>query len=86
MMDKALTTASVLVAGLASLCCIGPLMAVGLGLGTFGAAALFEDLRPYLLIVTGALLVAGFYLTYRKQPAEQCADGSCAVMPPKRTQ
>ena len=86
MMNKALTTASVLVAGLASLCCIAPLLAVGLGLGAFGAAALFEDLRSYLLIVTGALLVAGFYLTYRKLPAEQCADGSCAVVPPKRTQ
>ena len=63
MMNKALTTVSVLVAGLASLCCIGHLMAVGLGLGTFGAAALFEGLRPYLLIVTGALLVVGFYVT-----------------------
>ena len=86
MTNKALTAASVFAAGLASLCCIGPLVAVGIGLGTFGAAALFEGMRPYLLIVTAALLAAGFYLTYRKQPAEQCADGSCAVMPSKRTQ
>ena len=86
MTNKALTAASVFAASLASLCCIGPFAAAGIGLGTFGAAALFEGMRPYLLIVTGALLVAGFYLTYRKQPAEQCADGSCAVMPPKRTQ
>ena len=86
MTNKALTGASLFAAGLASLCCIGPLVAVGIGLGTFGAAALFEGMRPYLLIVTAALLVAGFYLTYRKQPAEQCVDASCAVMPPKRTQ
>ena len=86
MMNKAFTAAPVFAAALASLCCIGPLVAVGIGLGTFGAAALLEGMRPYLLIVTGALLVAGFYLTYRKQPAEQCADGSRVVMPPKRTQ
>ena len=86
MTNKALTAASLFAAGLASLCCIGPLVAFGIGLGTFGAAALFEGMRPYLLIVTGALLVAGFYLAYRKQPTEQCADGSCAVMSPKLTQ
>ena len=86
MMNKAFATAPIFTAVLASLCCIGPLVGVGIGLGTFGAAALFEGIRPYLLIITGALLVAGFYLTYRKQPAEQCTDGSCTVMPPKRTQ
>ena len=55
-MNKALTTASALLAGLASLCCIGPLVAVGMGLGTFGAAAFFEGLRPYLLIVAAVRL------------------------------
>ena len=86
MMNKAFTAAPIFAAGLASLCCIGPLVAVGIGLGTFGAAALLEGLRPYLLILTGALLVAGFYLTYRKQPAGLCADGSCVAAPRKRTQ
>ena len=32
-----------------SLCCIGPLLAVGLGLGAVGAASGIEPLRPYLL-------------------------------------
>ena len=86
MISKALTAVSVLTAGLASLCCIGPVAAIGIGLGTFGAAALLEDLRPYLLIVTAGLLATGFYLTYRKQPAGQCADGSCVAAPRKRTQ
>lgn len=85
-MNKALTTASVLLAGLASLCCIGPLVAVGIGLGTFGAAAFFEGLRPYLLIVAAALLAAGFYLIYRKPAVERCVDGSCVALPPKKTQ
>ncbi len=86
MMNKALTTASVLVAGLASLCCIGPLVAVGIGLSTFGAATFFEGLRPYLLMVAVSLLAAGFYLIYRKPPVEQCVDGLCVVVPPKKTQ
>lgn len=85
MKNKALTNASVITAGLASLCCIGPLVAVGLGLGAFGASALFEELRPYLLGVTAALLGTAFYFAYRKPSAEACADGSCAVAPGKKS-
>ena len=65
-------------------CCIGPLAAVGLGIGSFGAAALFEDLRPYLLGLTALLLAGAFYLNYRKQSGAECADGTCAVIPEKR--
>ena len=85
MENKSLTAVSVITAGLASLCCIGPLAAAGLGLGAFGAAAFFESVRPYLLVVTAGLLGAAFYLTYRKKPEEQCEDGVCAVAP-KRAQ
>jgi len=84
MKDKSLTLASILAAGVASLCCIGPLAAAGLGVGTFGAAAWFEELRPYLLGVTALLLVGAFYLSYRKAPDAECADGSCAVSPEKQ--
>jgi mercuric ion transport protein len=70
--------ASVLAAIAASLCCIGPLAVVVLGLGSFGAAAAFEAWRPYLLGLTFALLVAAFYLTYRKREVA-CVDGSCHV-------
>ena len=86
MIDKTLSAVSVLTAGLGSVCCIGPLVASALGVGLFGAATLLEALRPYILIAAAAFLTTAFYLTYRKQPAEQCADGSCTVMPPKRTQ
>ena len=58
MKDKSLTLASILAAGVASLCCIGPLVAVGLGVGSFGAAAWFEELRPYLLGFTALLLAS----------------------------
>ena len=61
MKDKSLTFASIVAAGVASLCCIGPLAAVGLGLGSFGAAQFFEGLRPYLLGTTGLLLAGAFY-------------------------
>ena len=86
MENKSLTIVSVVAAGLASLCCIGPLVVVGVGLGAFGAAAFFDSLRPYLLVVTVAFLGAAFYLRYRKTPAEDCADGSCLVVPPQRSQ
>jgi len=76
---KPLSAASIITAGLASLCCIGPVVAAALGLGAFGAGALFDSLRPYMLAATAALLGAAFYLTYRKKSGEQCADGTCAV-------
>ncbi len=84
MTDKSLTFASIAAAGLASLCCIGPVAAVGLGIGSFGAAALFEGLRPYLLGLTALLLAGAFYLNYRKRPEAECADGACAVSPEKK--
>lgn len=70
--------AAVLAAITASLCCIGPLVATLLGIGSFGAAAVFETWRPYLLGVTFALLAAAFYYTYRQREVA-CADGTCKV-------
>lgn len=84
MKDKSLTFASIAAAGLASLCCIGPLAAVALGIGSFSAAAFFEGLRPYLLGLTALLLVGAFYLNYRKRPEADCEDGTCAVSPEKK--
>jgi mercuric ion transport protein len=70
-------------AGLAaSLCCIGPLLSLGLGLGSFAAAAWFAQWRPVLLGVTFVLLGVAWYLTYRR-PKADCADGSCARPPGK---
>ena len=85
MESKSLTIISVVTAGLASLCCIGPLVAVGMGLGAFGAAAFFESVRPYLLVLTASVLGSAFYLTYRKTAEKKCEEGVCTVAP-KRTQ
>ena len=63
---------SVLAAFVASLCCIGPVLAVVLGIGGLGAAAGMEAYRPYFLGVTFLFLGAAFYLTYgRKQKCEE---------------
>src|SRR5437867_10795459 len=49
---KSLTIASIVAAIAASLCCIGPVIAVALGLSAFGLAATFESIRLYLLGLT----------------------------------
>lgn len=59
----------------ASLCCIGPLMALLLGAGGLAAAAGLEKWRPLFLGVTFALLVAAWYLMYRKPKGEGCVQG-----------
>lgn len=78
MKEKSLTVASILAASGASLCCIGPLVAAAFGLGTFGAAALFENLRPYLLGVTALLLGSAIFLRIRLSRKAACAGGECA--------
>ncbi|MBS1984353.1 MAG: cation transporter [Bdellovibrionales bacterium] len=81
MKEKSLTLASILAATGASLCCIGPVVAAALGLGTFGAAGLFENLRPYLLGVTALLLGSAIFLRIRFQRKTACAGGECPPMP-----
>jgi mercuric ion transport protein len=72
---------SILAAITASLCCIGPLVAVALGASGFAASALFEKWRPLFLGVTFVLLALAWYLTYRK-PKVACDEGSsCASKP-----
>lgn len=83
-LQKATLGGSVLAAITASLCCIGPLVAVALGAGGFAASALFEKWRPVFLGVTFALLALAWYLTYRK-PKAACVEGSvCATQPVSR--
>jgi mercuric ion transport protein len=79
-MEKTQLTAvgSVLAAIVASLCCIGPVVVALIGVGSIGAFAAFESLRPYLIGVTALLLGFAFYLTYRKREV-QCEDGTCKM-------
>ncbi|GBC81595.1 Copper-exporting P-type ATPase A [bacterium HR10] len=85
MREKITLGAALIGAITASLCCLGPIVAVVAGLGSFGAAAAFEAWRPYLLVVTFALLAAAFYLTYRRKDVA-CADGTCATRKASRWQ
>jgi copper chaperone CopZ len=80
-LQKASLGGSIIAAITASLCCIGPLVAVALGAGGFAASAVFEKWRPVFLGVTFALLALAWYLTYRK-PKTACEEGSaCAAKP-----
>lgn len=79
MKEKLAIGGSIISAITASLCCIGPLVFVALGMGGFAASALFERLRPYFLGLTLGLLGLAFYVSYRK-PKAACADGAvCAT-------
>lgn len=72
----------------ASLCCIGPVLFVTLGVGA-GLASRFEPLRPVFTILTVGLIAVGFYTVYGRRPAERnimsCdVDGAC-IAPRSRT-
>ena len=74
--------ASVLAAGVASACCIGPVAFVLLGAGTFGASlGALEPYRPALLTSTALLLGGAFYVAYR--PTSDC--GPCSPASRTRT-
>lgn len=72
-----LSTLGAMGAAIASaLCCIGPLLYVGLGVGA-GLASTFEPLRPWFLAGAAVFLGIGFHGVYwRKRP--RCAPGSDA--------
>ncbi len=74
-----MATAGSVVSGiLASACCIGPLI-LGM-MGISGAAfAQLAPFRPYLLVMTYALLGGAFYLAYR--PKAACGPGDACEMP-----
>lgn len=78
------SSAGSIIAGiLASICCIGPLVFVVLGLS---GAAFFVKFEQYRLIfgsIALGFLVLGFFLTYRG--GNECEPGtSCAVNPKRR--
>jgi len=68
----------------ASLCCLGPLLLGGLGVGAL-LVATFAPLRPYFLTASGVLLALGFYFVYRKPHAAAACEGEvCAPDSPAR--
>mgnify|MGYP001278554420 CR=1 FL=1 len=78
MKEGSFAIGSTLAAFLASLCCLGPLLLGGAGLGA-ALVATFAPLRPYFLGVSAILLAGGFYFVYRKpKVAEACAEETCA--------
>jgi mercuric ion transport protein len=76
--EKSLAIGSTLAAFVASLCCLGPLILGGVGLGAV-LVATFAPLRPYFLAVSAVLLALGFYFVYRKPKALPACEGEvCA--------
>src|SRR5215212_7960084 len=83
--EKSVVGGAVVAAFLASLCCIGPLLFVLLGVGTFGAATYFEKARPFLMGSSVLLLAVAFYWVYFRRREETCAPGeACATKPVSR--
>ncbi len=78
MNEKALVTGSTLAALVASLCCLGPLVLGGLGLGAV-LVSTFAPLRPYFLSVSAVLLALGFYFAYRKPRSVEVCEGEVCV-------
>ncbi|NNE66227.1 MAG: hypothetical protein HKN33_06640 [Pyrinomonadaceae bacterium] len=71
---------AVVIAVTSSLCCVLPVLSIVLGIGAFGAASFFEELRPYLLVVSFLALGFAFYKTYFRR--DECGEGeTCATKP-----
>lgn len=61
----------------ASVCCIGPVVLAGLGVGAVAAAQQFASYRPLFLSITAAFLALGFYFAYREPRQAACEGGVC---------
>lgn len=76
MKEKISGIGALISAAFASICCLGPLVLAGLGLGGVGLAAGLVRYRPLFLVLTAVLLAVAFYFTYRKKEVA-CPDGTC---------
>lgn len=83
MKEKISSIGSVFTAGLASICCLGPLILVGLGIGSVGFAMRLARYRTVFIIITLGLLALAFYFTYRKRSGECAPNPDCPT--PKRS-
>ena len=83
-------TGGVAAALLGSLCCMGPLVFVTLGVGA-GLASTFEPLRPVFGLLMLGLLGLGFYTVYGRRASPvasaraECAPGAACAAQPRRT-
>ncbi|PAL19843.1 mercuric transporter MerT family protein [Sphingopyxis sp. GW247-27LB] len=77
-----IATGALIGAGLASACCVVPLLLVTLGISGAWIANLtaLEPYKPYVTAVTLALLGLGFWHVYFK-PKPPCEDGSYCARP-----
>lgn len=68
----------------ASLCCVGPILFVTLGVGA-GLGSTFEPLRPLFTALMGVGLAIGFYTVYgRPARAESCSPEDACARPKSR--
>jgi mercuric ion transport protein len=76
-----LAAGGILGAVLASACCILPLALVTLGVSGawIGSLTMFDPFKPYVAVVTLALIGGGFWHVYFRKPVVACGpDGYCA--------
>ena len=75
---------AVVAAFAASLCCIGPVLFVTVGVGA-SLGSSFEPLRPFLTALVVAALAVGFYTVYgRKAQPAGCAPAEACTVPTNR--
>jgi len=74
---------ALLAAAAASVCCIGPLIVLGFGVGGAWASSFsfFEPVRPYLIVVTVGLIGYSFYRIYWKTKTVACEPGAVCATP-----
>ena len=77
MKEKLGIVGAIAAAVLASVCCLGPVVLAGLGLGAVAAAQSFAPYRPLFLALTAVFLGVGFYFAYRKPEPATCEGQVC---------
>ena len=85
-LQRATLGATVASAFAASICCIGPLLALLVGATGLGALVAFHEYRPHFMVATVLLLAGSFYLAYRKKPVACEPDSVCATAGPTRAE
>jgi len=74
---------AIIAAVAASICCLGPLVLLALGVGGawMGSLTALEPYRPVFILITFGFLGYAFYRIYRKSRAEECQPGSYCANP-----